>query len=77
MSSGSVYFRRIRTIDLNTSDTHLLKALWFLIGFTHTGASESNNGYGIQILFSYSFDRFYTYRISTNLTWARYDGNVM
>lgn len=77
MPTGTLYFRRVRCIELSNPDEHLSRFVWFLIGFTHTGASNINQGYGVQILFSYSSEYFYVVRISggtagNSIVWSKY-----
>lgn len=78
MPMGSMYFRRVRTIDKSSTDPHFGKKLWFMIGFTHSAASSANDGYGAQILFQYSGDFIMIRRIIGNdRYWIRFDGTRM
>lgn len=78
MSFGGMVFKRIRTINLTTADPHLGRKVWFMIGFQHTNASNSNLGYGIQIFFQYTSDYFLIRRIvNDSIKWAKYEGTLM
>lgn len=79
MPTGSMYVKRIRTIDLTTADPHLGQKVWFMIGFQHTNASDGdNNGYGVQIFFQYTADQILIRRIvQDRIQWAKYEGTLM
>lgn len=72
MPTGSMYVKRIRTVDLTTADPHLGKKVWFMIGFQHTAA------YGVQVFFQYSGDDIMIRKIySTENIWVKLSGTRM
>ena len=78
IETSSVYFKRIRTIDLNVNDERLGKGVWFLIGFVHTPASSGSNGYGSQMLFCYSSNIILIHRIlADSEAWGRISGTAV
>ena len=80
MPAGSMYVKRIRTIDLTTADPHLGQKVWFMIGFQHTQSIDGNNGYGVQIFFHYIDNYILIRRHISNpdrVTWVKFQGTVM
>ena len=78
IKTSSVYFKRIRTIDLNVNDERLGKGVWFLIGFVHTPASGEFDGYGSQMLFCYSSNVILIHRILVDSeAWGRISGTAV
>ena len=80
MPTGSMYVKRIRTIDLTTADPHLGQKVWFMIGFQHTPSIDNDYGYGLQIFFSYIGNDILIRRHISNpdrVTWVKFQGTVM
>lgn len=78
MPTGSMYIKRIRTIDLTTADPHLGQKVWFMIGFQHSAASSDNEGFGVQVFFQYSgYDIMIRRIYSTENIWVKLSGTRM